>query len=173
MIRIEHVTCVRMGSVALSLWATLACSAGSDLEPSERVGESGSLAAVESAVCRNGAPAPPRSVLDRAHIAEVEIRTSGPDWEALRYEGKSLFDNFIDDRRKLDPFPYRTYAAEVIVDGVRYSNTGLRKTGFLGNLSAIKPSLVVEFGLGPHTPTLGRLREMVLNNDLEDASQVR
>ncbi|HIG18448.1 MAG TPA: cellulosomal protein, partial [Candidatus Handelsmanbacteria bacterium] len=63
-----------------------------------------------------------------------------------------------------------TLRATVTVDGQSYEDVAVRKKGFLGSLSATRPSLKVNFGKFVQDRTHADMKRMTLNNNLQDAS---
>lgn len=112
---------------------------------------------------------PPESVYQRERRTEISIELAPENWEALRYEGRLLGDAF----EEVTPdYRYNEYRGTVIVDGVRYEDVEVRKKGFLGSLSALRPALRLDFERGGVELASG-LRRLTLNNDLQDPSHAR
>lgn len=112
---------------------------------------------------------PPSSVYQRERRTEISIELSPEDWEALRHEGRPLVDAFAGFPTDYD---YGEYFGAVVVDGVRYEGVELRKKGFLGSLSALRPALRLDFERGGVDLSVG-LRRLTLNNDRQDESHAR
>src|SRR5690606_16389044 len=111
---------------------------------------------------------PPESILDSARRIDVELTIDPADWDSLRLEGKSLFDQFRTDVTDLEPFEYGSYRATARVDGKQYTDVRVQKMGYFGGLSTWRPSLVLNF-----PPRGNGLRKMVLNNTMEEPSYAR
>lgn len=111
---------------------------------------------------------PPESILDSARRIDVELTIDPADWDSLRLEGKSLFDQFRTDVTDLEPFDYGSYRATARVDGKQYTDVRVQKMGYFGGLSTWRPSLVLNF-----PPRGNGLRKMVLNNTMEEPSYAR
>lgn len=107
--------------------------------------------------------APP--IYDPEHVVEVSIELSPDDWQLLRGEGRTLFDVFLGTNPELE---YTELPATATVDGVRYENVSVRKKGFLGSLSQLRPSLKLDFG-----DAAGGLRRLTLNNNRQDPTRAR
>ncbi|MGD8863337.1 MAG: CotH kinase family protein [Myxococcales bacterium] len=107
-------------------------------------------------------------------LLEVEIELDPVQWEAIRAQGRSLLDIFGGDDCLDEPFgkPFTYARAQVTVDGQRVDETGVRKKGFFGSLSYDKPSLKIDFGEYVDGRTLGGVRRMTLNNNVQDASHL-
>jgi hypothetical protein len=69
-----------------------------------------------------------------------------------------------------DYFEYTYFDATATVDGVTIEHVGVRKKGFLGSLSVVRPSLKINFGKYIDGQTYSGMKRMTLNNDLQDPS---
>jgi hypothetical protein len=69
-------------------------------------------------------------------------------------------------------FDYAEFFGTVSVDGVVYAGVELQKKGFLGSLSALRPSLRLDFERGG-VPIGNGLRRLTLNSALQDRSHAR
>lgn len=114
---------------------------------------------------------PTEEIFSRDHMLEVNLTLDEADWDSLRYEGKSQFDTWPASEADLAPYEYTTFPARARVDGKVYSEVGLRKSAFLGGLTALKPELEIDFAFG-HRLRSG-LRTLTLSNDLEDPTLIR
>lgn len=114
---------------------------------------------------------PPDTVFSRDRVLDVALTLDDADWQLLRFEGKSQFDTWPATEADLAPFAYTTFPARARVDGTDYARVGLRKSGFLGGLSAIEPELSIDFGLGRRVRS--GLRTVTFSNDLEDPTLIR
>jgi hypothetical protein len=113
---------------------------------------------------------PPEGLYDPEHLLEVSIELAASDWEALRAEGRSLFDFFLQQNTELE---FSEFAAVATVDGQRYADVTVRKKGALGSMSRLRPSLKLDFGDGPRDPALPELRRLTLNNNRQDPSHAK
>lgn len=110
-----------------------------------------------------GAESP--TLFDAQHVLDVAIELDPADWDALRYEGRTVSEVFSGCG---DPYEYTRYVAAVTVDGERAEEVAIRKKGFLGSLSAQRPSLKLDFAEHlPEQRLLGAKR-MTFNNDKQD-----
>jgi spore coat protein H len=115
----------------------------------------------------------------KPHRVEVSIELAPDDWQVLRSEGRSLFDGFIGESQE---FAFTEFTGAANVDGVRYENVVVRKKGFLGSLSRLRPSLKLDFGevedqASPHDLSAGvpsrAFERLTLNNNRQDYSRSR
>jgi hypothetical protein len=98
---------------------------------------------------------------------EIEVTLDPADWAALREEGRSVIETFINPNAG---FEYTYFSADVSIDGQRYEDIAIRKKGYLGSLSADRPSIKLDLGRdGRDLEHLG-LDEITLNNDRQDPS---
>ena len=98
---------------------------------------------------------------------EIEVTLDTADWAALREEGRSVIETFINPTAG---FEYTYFRASVSIDGQRYEDVAVRKKGYLGSLSADRPSIKLDLGRdGRDLAHLG-LDEITLNNDRQDPS---
>ena len=107
--------------------------------------------------------------LDR--LLQVEITMLPADYESLRREQRTLMDTF--GGRCGDapaPSPYSFYPADVTVDGTTIQNVGVRKKGFFGSVSRVKPSFKIDFTEYGSEQEVYGLERMTLNNLQQDPS---
>ncbi len=106
-------------------------------------------------------------VYELDHILDIKITMNEKDWEKIQYEGRgvaSMRSGCIED------YEYTYFKAEVTVDGEKFEDVGVRKKGFLGSLSALKPSLKLNFGKFVDDQTYSGMKRLTLNNDKQDPS---
>lgn len=109
-----------------------------------------------------------------AELLEVAVELDPADFEALRLEGRSIFEVLGGDC--LDgPFesPYTEFPATVWVNGEEHTGVGVRKKGFIGSVDVEKPGLRLDFDA--YNPG-GRLRgreDITLNNTPQDPTMLR
>lgn len=105
----------------------------------------------------------------RDHVVEVVIELDPADWQALRAEGRTVVDGFSGADQT---FAYTEYVGTASVDGQQYENVLVRKKGYLGSLSRVRPSLKLDFG--EVEDAVGRAFErLTLNNNRGDYSRAR
>ena len=110
---------------------------------------------------------------DARHLTEIRLTMALPDWEAMRHEHRDLLAELGPTRfDQASPKPYRTYRAELVVDGVAVGAVGIRKRGFLGSSSFQRPSLGLRLDEFDPNGQISGLQRLALNNNLQDASQV-
>jgi CotH kinase protein len=120
-----------------------------------------------------GPVGPPESIFEREHLIEVRVEIGAEDWERLSFEGIGMREILFPANGFREVPPYTRFTGSVTVDGVRYDNVSIRKKGYIGSLSVIRPSLKLDFSRNFELPLAGGMRRMTLNNDLQDQTHVR
>ena len=120
-------------------------------------------------------PTDPYFALD--HVLDIAIAIPRADWDTLRHQTRTLEDVFAEIGANClsQPFAgiYSWFPARVTVDGETYADVGVRKKGFVGSQSPIKPSLKLRFDKYVEDQTLGGVLErMTLNNGIQDPSLI-
>jgi hypothetical protein len=98
-------------------------------------------------------------------LLRVEIEMDPEEFDILRQEGRSLPGVFSGCQ---PDFEYSHFKATVSVDGEVLKNVDIRKKGFLGSLSAGRPSFKLNFDTHEPGRRLESLERMTLNNNLQD-----
>lgn len=112
---------------------------------------------------------PPESVFGRERRTEVQIELPAADWERLRFEGRTLAQQLEEPP---PAFSYTGFRARVSVDGVEHRDVEVRKKGYIGSLSTVRPSLRLDFD-PDRQGLLSGLRRLTLNSNYQDRSHVR
>ncbi|TET36505.1 MAG: hypothetical protein E3J72_08460 [Planctomycetota bacterium] len=110
---------------------------------------------------------PTNAVFKANRVVEVSIELAPGDWDLLRHEGRGLVTTFSGCSSE---FTYTYFAATATIDGERIENVAVRKKGFLGSLSVLRPSIKINFGKIIDGQTWSGMKRMTLNNDLQDPS---
>jgi len=116
---------------------------------------------------------PPDAIYEREHLVEVRVEMAPEDWEALSVEGIGLGEILFPANGFRTVPEYSHFGATVSVDGVTYEDVDVRKHGYIGPLSVIRPSLKLDFERRLGAELVAGNRRMTLNNDLQDPSHVR
>ncbi len=119
------------------------------------------------------ADADPYFALDR--VLDVRIEIAPEDWDRLRGQTRILADILVGadclDSPADDIFTW--FEATVTVDGEIHTQVGIRKKGFLGSLSKVKPALKVRFDKFVDGQVLGgAMKRLTLNNVQQDPSML-
>ncbi len=118
-------------------------------------------------------PSDPYFALDR--VLDVSIEIAPENWDRLRGQTRTFADIFVGadclDSPADDIFTW--FEATVTVDGETLTQVGVRKKGFLGSLSKVKPSLKVRFDKFVDGQLLGgAMKRLTLNNAQQDPSLI-
>lgn len=122
----------------------------------------------------DAAPADPTEALfDPERLLEIEIDLAPADWDVLRYQrheanvvfGQDCYSGPIER-------PYTYFEADITIDGETIESVGVRKKGFLGSVSATRPSLKVSFDEYVPGQRYSGMERLTLNNNQQDASQM-
>jgi hypothetical protein len=117
----------------------------------------------------------PSAVLfDPDHLVDVRIELPVTDWDTLRNQTRDLFTLLAGDcTAQPFPSPFTTFESTVTVDGTRLPRSSIKKKGFLGSLSANRPSLKLKFDAFVMDQVVSGQDAMTLNNAQQDPSVVR
>jgi hypothetical protein len=107
------------------------------------------------------------AVFDANRVVEVSIELAPEDWDTLRYEGRGLASTVSGCT---DYIEYTYFDATATIDGEIIEHVGMRKKGYLGSLSVVRPSLKINFGKFIADQTYSGMKRMTLNNDRQDQS---
>ncbi|MCP4601876.1 MAG: hypothetical protein GY847_15410 [Proteobacteria bacterium] len=112
------------------------------------------------------------ALFDPQHLIDVNIEMDPKDWDELRQEGRCLPKSFsaLFTRCKEEDFQYTYFEATVTVDGEIIEQVAVRKKGFIGSISVVRPSLKLNFGRIVLGQTAWGMKRMTLNNDRQDPS---
>jgi spore coat protein CotH len=113
-------------------------------------------------------------LFDTSRRAAVALELAAGDWWSIGTEGRGL--SAISCEQPTDAtqeFAYTWFKTTLSVDGERLSDVAVRKKGFLGSLSIVRPSLKLD--LDDHVPgrELHALEKLTLNNNRQDGSRIR
>lgn len=107
------------------------------------------------------------ALYDPEHLVEVKITMDSDDWALICNEGRSLTDVYSGCGQG---YQYTWVKATVTVDGKTFKNVAVRKKGFLGSLSQVRPGLKVDFNRYVKGQKAWGIKSMTLNNDRQDNS---
>ncbi len=111
---------------------------------------------------------------DADHVLTVSLTLRDGDWDALRHTAHHSLDVLGDScEQSPPPNPYAYLPADLVIDGVRVAQVGVRKKGFFGSQSTDRPSLKIKLNEYVAGQALDGVTHLTLNNNLADPSQVR
>lgn len=104
-------------------------------------------------------------------VLDVAIQMSDEAWMSMSREGASPIN--FDAGCVFEGFNH--YSAKVSLDGETFDSVDIRKKGFTGSLSTIRPSLKFDFddGAGNEDRTFHGYEHVTLNNNLQDSSTIK
>jgi hypothetical protein len=135
--------------------------------------DSGRAAADAGAAGGAAALDPSDAAFDPAHLVAIEIDMAAADWDALRFEHHDFLKALGDGCQASPPTtPYGVYQAELTIDGEHVGTVGVRKKGFLGSVTPVRPSLKVHLDFVDQALRHAGLSQLTLNNNHQDTSQI-
>ncbi len=107
------------------------------------------------------------SMFSPDRVIDIQIELDPMDFETLTHEGRGLASIFSGCAGDLE---YTYFEGTVTIDGETIEHVGIRKKGYLGSLSTIRPSLKINFSTFVPGQTYSGMKRMTLNNDKQDPS---
>jgi spore coat protein CotH len=104
-------------------------------------------------------------LFDPDRLLSIDIEMNPADYDVLRYEGRSLSEVFSGC---ISDYQYTHFEAQVSVDGKSYDRVDIRKKGFLGSLSASRPSFKLDFDDLRPGRAVSSMEKLTLNNNNQD-----
>ncbi len=106
-------------------------------------------------------------------VLDVQITVAPGDWDTIRYQSRNFF-SALNAKRQYEhlPGPYTYVDASVTIDGVKFPRVGLRKKGFIGSQSSIRPSLKVKLDFVDPEGKIEGLNNLTFNNNKQDTGLV-
>ena len=114
------------------------------------------------------------AMFDPDRVLDIEIELDPNDWDELRTQARSILDVLGSSCLTAPPpSPFTYFPATVRIDGEEIANVGVRKKGFFGSLSEVKPSLKLKFTEYDPAQRFSGMKRMTLNNAISDQSYVK
>ena len=107
-------------------------------------------------------------LFDGERVIDVEIEMNLDDYHTLRSQGRPLADTVAHCGDS--DFNYTYFRGAITVDGTRVEDVGVRKKGYLGSISRIRPSFKIDFDRFVDGQRFLGLERLTLNNDRQDPS---
>jgi spore coat protein H len=104
------------------------------------------------------------------HAVEVKITLAPADWDRIRNEGQTVnavFSNCLDPN-----FDYTKVEGTVSIDGEVFGKVAVRKKGYLGSLSVVRPSLKVGLDTYVSGQNYHGVEELTLNSSRLDSTRI-
>ncbi len=113
------------------------------------------------------------SLFPTDRVLDVRITVAEDDWDTIRHQSRT-FQTALHADRKYGPLdhPYTYVNASVTIDGVAFPKVGIRKKGFIGSQSAIRPSLKVKLNYVDPGGVIDGLNNLTFNNSQQDGSML-
>lgn len=147
---------------ALALWACAGPAKGGDRQARSPGSDRAETAAED----------PAARLFDPSHVLSVDIAMAQEDWDALRREGRdasAMYEECKGGPKKV--YEYRR--ASVTIDGTKLEGVGVRKKGFLGSTSVLRPSFKLKLDAFVEGQRYLGVRRMTLNNNKQDQALMR
>ena len=111
---------------------------------------------------------------DPNHVVQVDIQMDEADWTALREQSRSFITEFQGDCMAA-PFqsPYTYFHASIEVDGEFLPDIGIRKKGFIGSQSVVKPGFRINLDEYEEGAQLFGTDNLTFNNSVQDPALIR
>ncbi|MCH2580737.1 MAG: hypothetical protein MK133_06000, partial [Planctomycetes bacterium] len=106
-------------------------------------------------------------------VLDVQITVPAEDWDTIRSQSRNFFEA-LNAKRQFGhiPGPYTYVEASVSINGVKFPKVGLRKKGFIGSQSSVRPSLKVKLDFVDPESKIEGLNTLTFNNNKQDTAQV-
>ena len=106
-------------------------------------------------------------------VLDIQITVAEKDWNKIRFQTRHFVEVLNESRQFKPPeHPYTYVDASVSIDGVEFPKVGIRKKGFIGSQNHNRPSLKIKLNHIDKKSGIEGLRNLTLNNNQQDASQV-
>ena len=117
----------------------------------------------------------PKGNFDPDHMVQVDIQMAEEDWETLRNQYRDFTTELVGLDCMSQPFSadYTTFSADVVIDGESATNVGIRKKGFIGSQSKVKPGLKINVDEWEQGAELFGVDNITLNNSVQDPSLIK
>jgi hypothetical protein len=107
------------------------------------------------------------SLFKPSEIAKVSVSMQANDFENMKEEGRDISEKINECRSDVETEPYRKYKTSgVRFNGSEFAGASLTKKGYMGSLSAAKPSFKLK-------DVSKNIEEIVLNSDRQDPSHIK
>lgn len=164
--------------VALCACSGLLLACGEDDGPTQDTELDGAAPPADAGDAGDAGDADDASLLEQSaslyapdELLQVEVTVADADWDRIRSEGRSI--NAVLSGCEEPGFTYTEVAASAVIDGEAAGDIGLRKKGFLGSLSTLRPSLRLDFAQADPDARFRGQKGLTLNNNRQDPSLVR
>ena len=106
-------------------------------------------------------------------VLDVQITIDSKDWDSIRYQSRNFFEALNESRQHAPiDHPYTYVEASILIDGVEFSQVGIRKKGFLGSQNSTRPSIKVKLNHVDKEGQIDGLTNLTFNNNQQDVSLI-
>ena len=106
-------------------------------------------------------------------VLDVQITLEPTDWDTIRFQSRDFADALPESRQYAPPdHPYTYVEARVSIDGVEFSQVGIRKKGFIGSQNSDRPSLKIKINHVNREAQIDGLTNLTFNNNQQDVSLI-
>ncbi len=104
-------------------------------------------------------------------LMKVDITMPTDDWNSMRYDGPQISE--WNTACAFEGYPY--YKATVTINGETTEQVDIRKKGWIGSVTASRPSVKLNFGRGEENKgnTFHDHKRITLNNNKQDSSNIK
>ena len=128
-------------------------------------------------IAATGKPATPLSTADDLYeldnLLKIELFIEQDAWDKVRFSWRGEDYQQVNGKWKTIQADYEHQPGDVVINGVRIENVGIRKKGFFGSLSTMRPALKVKFDKYVKGQDFFGIKDLTLNNNKTDLSQVK
>lgn len=122
-------------------------------------------------------PASPQLTIDALfpldRVLDVQIEVDQENWDTIRHQSRNIVKALGAKRREGHiEAPYTYVSANVTIDGVQFTNVGLRKKGFIGSQNAQRPSLKVKLNHENPERSIDGITSLTFNNNQQDTGHI-
>lgn len=108
------------------------------------------------------------------HIVEIQVTIAPDSWNKLRNQERDVKTEFSKERLEHTiTKPYTWFKADVIVDGIKLKDVGVRKRGFFGSNDHDRPAMNIELNRFIEGQQFAGQYELKLHNNKQDPGAIR
>ena len=106
-------------------------------------------------------------------VLDVQITLKPTDWDTIRFQSREFAEALSESRQYAPPdHPYTYVDSSVSIDGVEFSQVGIRKKGFIGSQNTDRPSLKIKLNHINKDRQIDGLTNLTFNNNQQDLSLI-
>ena len=106
-------------------------------------------------------------------VLDIQITLKPTDWDTIRFQSREFADALSESRQYAPPdHPYTYVESSVSIDGIEFSQVGIRKKGFIGSQNTDRPSLKIKLNHINKDRRIDGLTNLTFNNNQQDLSLI-